>query len=304
MHLRILITTLILVTTTLVLLFFSQQDKESLYLKGNSILEREGATAAYDFFSEAVRQSGNPKALFGTAWSEFINGNLAQAESTCRYLLAESQEPLVRAHSHYLLGYLTADTNRTRDAFHHFSRAYSMYQDLDKDKNMFNATLGLARVSIDNQDATNAETFLEQARIISLRCGTDLAFYHVLSKKLAVLHRDYPAALQHAKQAYDLYELADNRPGMASALNNIAFFLLIMGQDQEGLIQLERATRLLDGISGITETQYNNVCRALYNKCHDLPYLSLQKEVEDWLLEHPLNDLSNFLDLVMASNCP
>ncbi len=131
-----------------------------------------------------------------------------------------------------------------------------------------------------------------------------MAFYHVLHKKLAVLLRDYPNALQHANLAYDLYEQANNKLGMASAMNNIAFFLLMMGRDQEGLIQLEHARVLLEDISGEAEMQYNNVCRVLYSKCHDLPYLSLQKEVESWLEEHPLKDLSLFLNLVMTSNCP
>ncbi|MDJ0838554.1 MAG: tetratricopeptide repeat protein [Acidobacteriota bacterium] len=278
-------------------------DTPKSYERGNQILETQGADAARQYFTDLVRKNGGTHALFGTAWTEFLDGHYDKAVQTCRYLLSESKSVHIRAHCQYLLGHIATSRGQYAEAFRHLGSAHGAYESLKDCRNLYKTRLGLAHVSIMSKDQEGADQFLNQALETNRKAGLPLDYYYILRKKLAAQRKEYDKAFQFSKEALAIYREAGNRLGEAVALDNMALYAIVTGRSKEALTYLTEASKILESHKNTSaEKYYHYLCRILYNRCQGLPYQALYNTVSNWID----NQQNKFLlyDLKFVMNYP
>ena len=277
------------------------RESERAYEEGKQILRGEGPSAAHAFFRERVELMGDQLAFFGTAWTAYLEGRSRDAEDICWFLISETEDPIVRAHANYLMGYIATDNRRFDRAFFHFVLARNVYEAEGQPERVYKAVLGLANVAVMNKDSVEAGQYLRMATELADGRDYDLSFLYILKKKQASLRGDYEEALAWSKVVYEIS--SENEPERFFASNDMAFFSLLTGESEQSLSFLEEAETLQKTLGNPLEQQFLNVSWILYNRCNDRPFEDLIDEVDHWLEEHPRPDLESSFRLVQAWRC-
>ena len=292
-----------LLSSVIIITMHQSVEPKRRYEVGNEVLNTGGVSDAQRYFTEQVRQHGDPYVLFGTAWTEYLAGNYEAARGTCHYLLAQSDSPRVRANCHYLLGHIGIARCRSKEAYQHFDNAHGVYRKLGDNKNLFKTTLGLANAAILGNDDTGAEAFLDQALVLNGQVNAALDYYYVLRKKIAASRSQYARAFHFSQKAYTVYRRDNRRPGMVSALNNMAMYALLSHRTDEALGYLEEAATMPALAESNVERKHHKLCWLLYRRCKGLPYESLKKELMIWANGEPQESFRESLTLVLNFPC-
>ena len=301
MKLRIIVVSSVLTLIALVSLGFTQQD---FYKAGVELFRSHGIEEGREHFKRHLYETGDPGALFGTAWADWLEGNFQEAEGTCMFLLAESQDQKIRGRTLYLLGHIQSNTGRHEEAFESFSLAYRLFGNMGNDKNLFLTSLGLGYVSILERDFENADNFLQKAIYHNQKAQQPLGYYWVLQQKIAYINRDFEKALEYSQNALQVYQEIQDKQGIVSSLGFVGFFQMLLGRMDIGLATTKEAIALSKEIGSHEEQVYNQTALIFYNRCQNRPFQDLLKEGLDWVQKNDDFVLKDFLDFVTQWECP
>jgi len=278
-------------------------EAEYTYDRGKEILASEGPGAAAAFFDDRSVATGDQLALFGSAWAVYLEGRKDVAEATCWFLISDTDDPIIRAHCNYLMGFLMTDEGKFDRAFNHFSLAKNIYAAYEQPERVYKALLGVANTAVMNRDGEEAAEYLQQARELRETGGYDPSFYFVVEKKLAHLLGDFEKAVAWCEVIYEVATEKNNKHERLSALGDLAFHLLLIGNHTRALSLLDEARALQEEIDSPVDEQFLNVSRILFNRCNGLPYDHLTNIVEAWIAEDPRPELESALKLAQTRPC-
>jgi len=279
-------------------------EAEYTYDRGKEILASEGPGAAAAFFDDRSVATGDQLALFGSAWAVYLEGRKEVAEATCWFLISDTDDPIIRAHCNYLMGFLMTDEGKFDRAFNHFSLAKNIYAAYEQPERVYKALLGVANTAVMRGEADEAADYLEQARSMNESGDFDPSYYYVLEKKLAHLRADFESALAWSNVLLELSEERNDLNTRLAALNNIILYHLLLGREEETAQFESELGQLLRELDNPLEEQYRKLSLIFSNRCNDQGYAHLRDEVRLWLEKEPRLHLENTLDLVLTWPCP
>ena len=276
----------------------------SIPAEGFQVLRVEGPIAALNYFKAQQQKQSDPGVQFGMAWAKFEAGDLVGAELGCNALLAKRSLPeKMAANSAFLLAYLEARTGRYDESMQHFHYALDIYENIGHHGNIFRSYLGLAEVAMYLNDMDGALYNLDQAWIVNEIAAKPLGQYYHLRAKHAFLEKDFDLALHFSKKRYEAHREDNYRNGMANALSDIGFYLILTGHPDQAFDKTMEAQELLNK-TGDEDTHYYNLINfILLRRCEGRSVNSMVESVQIWIQKVNDMNLKNYLEFAMDFEC-
>lgn len=283
---------------------FSLAAVVSAYSEGFRILTEDGPRAALEFYQRSSNAKQDSMAEFGKAWSKFSFGKLAEAEQDCyRLIQSPNLSPSVRGNAHYLLGHIQLSQIRLEEARENFLVAHSIYQLRGKASSLFDSSLGLAEVAIEQGFLEDAEEILENTLLYEVDTDYNLGHFYHLHSRIAFLRQDYQYALEMSYESFARYQQPNRKDGLAGGLIDIGFYEILVGSYEDGYAHTMEAQEIIFK-TGIERKYYFNLANfLLFNKCREQPIASLKSQIEQRILEEGTSELQNLLDLALQWEC-
>lgn len=276
----------------------------AFYPEGFRVFREQGPRAALEYFQRASNKSENPTLVFGQAWSKYSMGDLKEAEEDCYRLIREPNLPEgIYANALFLLGNIARSNGRYDEADEHLYQAYSIYERLGKDGNLYKSCLAMARVAIMRGDLERAESLLDQSLVHHAFVQKDLGHYFQLKTQAAFLRGDYGDALDFSYQRLAEYERVGMKNNQADALSDIGFYSILMGYYNHGFDKTIQAQEFIQKTGAQGKYYFNLINFLLLQRCKGGTYQTLVDQIQKRIDEEANLDLKSYLEFSMTCDC-
>jgi len=297
------------------LVFGQDQDEPPPYEQGRIILHSQGPEAAIAYFEKLAGEKGSLKGLFGLGWAWWEDGNIEESELITKFVLARAKGKNLIANCHFLLGYIFSQKGELHTAELHMTKARDLYEEKEKQDNLFKALCGLASIQIKSQNYLEAEVTLRSANDVFENYKKDpdprrstppsQAYYFELLSRVAFGLGHYSQALRHSNMSYQAYDESGDKVRAVQALSAVGFFKIINGQIEEGL----EDTKRVDEVIYATDSEYKRL--SYYNainwiiayRCSEHDYAELERSVRQGIRDNKDLLLMKQLKFALSWNC-
>ena len=272
--------------------------------EGFRILRESGPAAALEWFLAEDAQSfqENPNIRFGIAWARFSKGDLIASRDICFQLLETELPESVEGNVYYLLGHIYGRTGEFEAARKAFETAIEVFERIGHESNAVKTRLGLARAAMENGDYEGARRTLRNTRVDEVD-EKSAAYYYYLHSRMAFLQGNYREALINARLSHQEYLSSGNTNGLADSLSEIGFYLILLGDFEEGFNKTMEAESLIHQIGNTDKHYFNLINFILLRKCEGKSYESMVVSIRDRIAETEDAHLLENLDFALKYDC-
>ena len=274
------------------------------YSEGLRILSDEGPRAALEYFRAATFKRTDYKAEFGQAWSKYVIGDFTESEADCYRLMQQRNLPdPVRGNCYYLLGYIQMRTLRLEMAKESFESAGDIYQKYRKWPHLYQTSLALGEIAMEQGYLDEAEANFQEAFAINRDVDRNLGHYYHLQAQLAFRRENFERALQMARKSLFDFQKNGQKSEEADVLADIGFYLVLLGDYSKGYEITMEAQELIQITGNNLKYYFNLVNLLLLKKCSGEDINPLKKQIQTRIDAEGEIRLQYQLDLVLDWDC-
>ncbi len=278
----------------------------AFYPEGLRVFREQGPRAALEYFQRAsvASKRDDPGLKFGQAWSKYSMGDLKEAQRDCYRLIRDPNLPEnIYANALFLLGNIARGYGRYDEADEHLLQAYSLYERLQKDGNLYKTCLAMAQVALARGDLERAESLLEQSLVHHAFAQKDLGHFYQLKTQTAFLREDYQDALSYSYLRLAEYEKAGMKNNQADALSDIGFYSILLGFYDQGFEKTFQAQELIQKTGDEGKYYLNLINFLLLQRCKGGRYQTLVDQIQKRVDEEENLDLKKYLEFALNCDC-
>jgi hypothetical protein len=261
--------------------------RPSFVNQGFNVLKSSGPQAAYDFFGgDAAEVEKRNDTDWGRAWAAYRIGKFEEAESLARVVMDKDND--YRAASYYLLGLTSTATMAFDEAMYYFEQSLKHYELMESPKGLSVAHMGIAHMLMDRYTIDQDHGYLEKAAQHLDRAEfywEPSGDHYSARARLAFETQDYELGLEYSIRTKDFY--LDDPDQMASAISGEAFFLMLLGDVEEGYRLSLKAEAIAFELKDDKKYHFNLINEVLYRLHYGLPVDELMQMLNKYQLKKP-----------------
>jgi len=231
------------------------------------------------------------------AFAQYRAGHLERARNMTLDLVADQPNSYVLSACYYLLGLIARDHGQTNFAVGYFDESLRLLNPQRPDGRTFLLFRELAKTYLEDDDAAQAEKYIQKAAgLVHLVRDSDLFEFWQTRGRLNMASGQLRLALADF-QASEPYAANDDHRFNYHAEIGSAFFRL--GEINNALIHIDHADKL---VASERMRAHLNTIKIGIRHCFGQDYSMLERQVQNWLDQHPSQSLKRKLD--HAKRCP
>ncbi len=268
--------------------------------RGFRLLVTAGPRAALAW----VAEPRTDREKFVQAWSFYAEGRLVEARELVRSVLhSENVDRKTRADCLYLQG-LLRDKQGAISALDTFQRAAAIYSDLGKVGNVHQVYIAIAKFLFTRDDIELAENYLDLALSMDLPPDSvHWGFYYETKTKIHFSRAEYAVALDTSYRGLEFYERIGNVNGQARCLSDAGFYLILLGNLEEGLRHTVDAEEIILETGDMDLFYFNKVNFYLHARCSNQNQKAYATILDEKIAESGDRLLEKFVEFVRNFPC-
>ena len=288
---------------------------ESTFKEGMNLIKKEGGVSGEQHFEKLLEKTGSIESIYGLAWAAYSRKDLGEAERLVTDIIISNPSPRRMVKSKYLHGLILLNQHRYKHSIQACEEALVVARDnLDPPRRRTDEArihLVLAQAFIERKHILEAEKHLHLVHGKNKDQSIHKGIYYQLQSRVAFYKRNYVGGLGFALAMLDSYENAPEddagdlmKKGVAHALSDVAFFLILTGDLAEAENKTNQANELLESIGDSNRLIWNRLNMLMLLKCNgDSRYLSLVTEINAYAEKQGDQELIDFLTFALDWHC-
>ena len=260
--------------------------------------------AKLDLFHSPAEKIESQRSLLDQAVGFYEKGAYGDGEQLCLRVLGMKgvSEP-IEAECRYLLGKIQTSVAQFGAAKENLGQALPHFEKLEDPAGIYRTQCAMAELALATCNGAKAENHIELARQFGEAGSQDLGPLYYLQAELAFKDRDFQRALAFSQLRYASYRDTGKIEATADSLIDMAFFLILTGEDDPGFENAMEAQELLLKSRNKNKIYYNFINLMILRRCENQGYEALENAIREHLEEGPDYRLQKLLDFALGPAC-